>query len=66
MYMHNLNNLLQYFPEDTPEETKKAVISQRRSLVQDFINVWHGSENVQDFLSKHAAENIEFEDFLQR
>ena len=49
-----------------PEETKRAKISQRRSLVLAYIDTCRGSVPIRDFISEHTTEDIEFEDFITR
>ena len=34
--------------------------------MQEFVNMWRGSVPIQVFLSKHAADDIEFEDCVHR
>ena len=57
-----LENQSQGLPEDMPENTKKALVSQRRSLIQDFVNAWRGVVPVKEFFSKHVADDVEYED----
>jgi len=57
---------IQGFPDDTPEETKSKMISQRRTLVQDFMNTSRGFTPMVYFLSKHVTDDIEYEDCVQR
>ena len=54
------------FPDDTPEETKKRIILQRRKLIQDDKDTATFKMPVEEFLSMHAADDIEYEDHLRR
>ena len=49
-----------------PEETKNSIILQRKKLMQDDIDTVRINLPVEEFLSKHAADDIEYEDHLRR
>jgi len=57
---------IQGFPDDMPEETKNSIILQRKKLMQDDIDTVRINLPVEEFLSKHAADDIQYEDHLRR